>query len=246
MSTSDDPEIDQPHVLLPLLTSSADRLLDTARALTGEQMREPSRLPGWTRAHVLVHLARGADSRVRLLTAARTGTDLPQYPDEEARAREIRQGARREAGEIRGDLEDSVQGVLRAVAEHPGGAWDVPVRWLGGGMRPVRGVLWSLLREQEVHHVDLATAYAPHHWPVTFTTRELNETLTWLRKDSAMPPLRFRADEDGAVHCVGEGTGPLVTGSRADILAWLTGRSDGNPLTTAPAGALPVLPTWRQ
>ncbi|MFJ6718641.1 maleylpyruvate isomerase family mycothiol-dependent enzyme [Streptomyces sp. NPDC091259] len=246
MSTSGDPERDQPHVLLPLLTSSADRLLDSARSLTGEQMGEPSRLPGWTRAHVLVHLARGADSRVRLLTAARTGTDLPQYPDEETRAREIRQGALREAGEISGDLEESVRGVLRAIAEHPGSAWDAPVRWLGGGMRPVRGVLWSLLREQEVHHVDLATTYLPHHWPDAFTTRELHETLTWLRKDPAMPPVRLRADEDGAVHCVGAGTGPLVAGSRADILAWLIGRGDGNTLTTGPAGALPVLPTWRQ
>ena len=40
--------------------------------MAGEAFRAPSALPGWTRAHVLTHLARNADAMVNLLTWART------------------------------------------------------------------------------------------------------------------------------------------------------------------------------
>lgn len=246
MTTTDDSGRDQSRVLLPLLTVSAGLVLDSARALTGERMHSPSPLPDWTRAHVLVHLARGADSRVRLLTAARTGNDLPQYPDEETRAREIRDGALREPDVIRTDLAGSLHTVLRAIASHPDTAWDVPVRWLGGGGRPVRGVLWSLLRELEVHHVDLAAGYTPADWPRAFVVRELRETVMRLRHDPAMPSVRIRLVDDGSVYSTGDGAGPLVIGSAPDILAWLTGRADGSTLTTHRTGALPAVPAWRQ
>ncbi|MFD0327451.1 maleylpyruvate isomerase N-terminal domain-containing protein [Streptacidiphilus monticola] len=60
--------------------------------LTDSEVREPSLLPEWTRAHVLTHIARAADSRTRLLTAARTGAQLPQYLSEEERSRQIEAG----------------------------------------------------------------------------------------------------------------------------------------------------------
>lgn len=69
---------DSPAALLPRLRICVDRLLSTAAMLSDEDVKAPSLLPGWTRAHVLTHLARSANSRTRLLTSARTGTDLPQ------------------------------------------------------------------------------------------------------------------------------------------------------------------------
>ncbi|MFF1556126.1 maleylpyruvate isomerase family mycothiol-dependent enzyme [Streptomyces sp. NPDC058279] len=237
---------DHPSVLLPVLRVSADNLLRTAKNLTAEQLRGPSLLPEWTRAHVLVHLARSADSRLRLLTTARGRADLPQYPDEATRAREIRQGVRRDAATIRVDLETSLGGLLHAIAEHPAEAWDVPVRWLGGGLRPVRGVLWSLLRELEVHHVDLASSYTPSDWPVALVMRELRETVRRLNDDPGMPPVRINVDEVAPHLGIGDGPGPLVRGPAADVLAWLIGRSDGTALSVHPPGALPGVPAWRQ
>ncbi|MFD3547112.1 maleylpyruvate isomerase family mycothiol-dependent enzyme [Streptomyces sp. NPDC058655] len=240
-------EHDHPSVLLPLLYVSAGHLLSSAGALTDEQLRAASLLPGWTRAHVLVHLARGADSRVRLLTAARGGADLPQYPDESTREEEIRQGALRDADALRVDLETSLSGLLQAIGSHPDEAWDVPVRWLGGGRRPVRGVLWSLLRELEVHHVDLAASYTPADWPAAFTDRELRTTVARLREEPAMPPVRISADGGTSDHSTSDRPGPLVRGAAAAILAWLTGRSDGAALTVDPPGALlPRVPAWRR
>src|SRR5215472_16842111 len=48
--------------------------------LTDADVREPSLLPGWTRGHVLTHLARNAEGGVRLLEWARTGVPSYAYP----------------------------------------------------------------------------------------------------------------------------------------------------------------------
>ncbi|WEH34719.1 maleylpyruvate isomerase family mycothiol-dependent enzyme [Streptomyces sp. AM 4-1-1] len=237
---------EHPAALLPLLRTSAGAVLDTAGPLTETELRAPSSLPGWSRAHVLTHLARSADSRVRLLTAARTGADLPQYPDGETREREIEEGAWRGADAVRADLEDSLRRVLDAIAHHPRDAWDVPVRWLDSGPGPVRDVPGTLLRELEMHHVDLALGHTPEDWPDRFVAVETRGVVELLREERDVPNMRLRADEDRVVHSLGERTGPLVTGPAAALLAWLTGRSDGSGLTVEPPGPLPTVPAWKQ
>ena len=89
------------------LTAANDRLIATVARLSDADVAAPSRLPGWTRGHVLAHLARNADSQVNLLTWARTGVETPQYPDLETRDAEIEAGAPRPAKEQLADLEDS-------------------------------------------------------------------------------------------------------------------------------------------
>ena len=49
---------------------ATQRLLDRARTIPEADLRVPSLLPGWTRAHVLSHVARGADAMQNLLAAA--------------------------------------------------------------------------------------------------------------------------------------------------------------------------------
>ena len=55
------------------------RVESAAGGLDPAQLAGPSRLPGWTRGHVLSHLARNADALVNLLTWARTGTEARMY-----------------------------------------------------------------------------------------------------------------------------------------------------------------------
>ncbi|MEV0253497.1 maleylpyruvate isomerase family mycothiol-dependent enzyme [Streptomyces sp. NPDC050732] len=238
-------EKDSPAALLPLLRTCVDRLLATAGALSDQDVRGPSLLPGWSRGHVLTHLARSADSRTRLLTAARTGVDLPQYADEKEREREIEEGAGRSARALLDDMDTALRRFLSAADAHPPNAWDVPVRWLGGGLRPVRGAVASMLREVEVHHSDLDTGHRPVHWPPSFVARELEATTAKLRNDPAAPPLTLCADEDQVPRVIGDGAGPRVTGPAAELLGWLTGRSDGHALSVEPRGPLPALPDWR-
>jgi maleylpyruvate isomerase len=149
-----------------MLAGSAARFLATAQALTDGDLYQASALPGWTRAHVLTHLAQAADSRTGLLRAARAGRVGQQYPSEQARADAIDAGARRPPAAIRADLHRAVQDCLTAIREHPRHLWDAPGIWLGPpGRRPVRGVVTGLRRELEYHHVDLAAGYEPANWP---------------------------------------------------------------------------------
>ena len=57
-------------------------LVDHLEAMAGGAGADPalpSLLPGWTRGHVLTHIARNADSFVRVLEAARRGEVVTQY-----------------------------------------------------------------------------------------------------------------------------------------------------------------------
>ncbi|MEU4233180.1 maleylpyruvate isomerase N-terminal domain-containing protein [Nonomuraea sp. NPDC026600] len=88
-------------VLLALQAEPAaatDRFLATAASLTGDDVAAPSRLPGWSRGHVLSHMAGHADSHINLLTWARTGIETPRHPTAEARATGIEAGADRTGG----------------------------------------------------------------------------------------------------------------------------------------------------
>jgi maleylpyruvate isomerase len=236
---------DSPAAYLPLLRTSVDRLVKSASALSDEEVRASSLLPGWTRAHVLTHLARSADSRTRLLTAARTGRDLPQYADACERDRQIEDGAARPADALVEDVETSLRRFLTAAHDHPEEGWEVLVRWLGGGRRPVRGAVGSMLREVEVHHTDLATGHRPADWPPFFVALELETTVRNLRDSPEAPAMVLRADENQVLHPVGDGHGPRVSGPAAELLGWLTGRTDGRALAVDPPGPLPQVPAWR-
>jgi len=54
------------------IDDATQRLLGTARVIAEPDLRQPSLLPGWTRAHVLAHLARSADAMRTLLKVAAT------------------------------------------------------------------------------------------------------------------------------------------------------------------------------
>jgi maleylpyruvate isomerase len=171
-----------------LLSDSAARFLGTARALSDDDLHEASALPGWTRAHVLTHVAQAADSRTRMLRAAQAGRVGQQYPSEQARAEAIDAGARRTAAVIRADVHRAVTECLAVIREHPGQLWDAPAMWLGVGRRPVRGVGPSLLRELEYHHVDLAAGYQPADWPDDFVATELFRVTALMDKRAEAPP----------------------------------------------------------
>ena len=65
-----------PGRLRARIDAATSRLTAAAAGLTDAQAREPSRLPGWSRGHVLTHLARNADGLRNLLIWARTGIEL--------------------------------------------------------------------------------------------------------------------------------------------------------------------------
>lgn len=233
-----------PLLLSGEVDAATDRLLRTAARFDAADLATASLLPGWTRGHVLAHLARTADGMVNLLTAARTGEDIPMYASAAAREADIAAGAPRPPEEHLADLRHSADRFAEAVATMPVEAWAATVRGRRGPL-PATAIVWNRLREIEVHHVDLAADYRPADWSEPFAHRLLHEVATGLTGRDDAPAMVLRFDGDRHQLVIGDpGEAPTITGSAGDLAAWLTGRADGQSLTVAPDGPLPLPPQW--
>ena len=105
---------------------ATQRLLGTARIITDPDLRVPSMLPGWTRGHVLAHLARNADGMRNVLVGVRTGQDRPAYASAEAREAGIQQYADRRATEHAADLAGSASSMSAKAAGQSAGPYPAP------------------------------------------------------------------------------------------------------------------------
>ena len=200
------------------------RLLAHLDAVPPEDLRAASLLPGWSRAHVVAHLAGNARSHVRMLDGCLAGEVRSQYEG----GAEARQAA----------IEALATNPAGAVAEHRAACAELDDRWdrmrpehwerhvvrLDRDPEPAAGLAWARWREVEMHRVDLGLAYAPADWAPGFAARLLEELL----------------DRTGLRSVVAE----RVRGSDAAVAAWLSGRSDGADLDLLGPGPLPVPPPW--
>jgi maleylpyruvate isomerase len=170
------------------IDQATQRLLDDARTLPEAELRAPSLLPGWTRAHVLAHLARGADAMRNLLIGARSGQDRAAYASAQAREADIERGATMRAGDLMADLADSAMAWRTIVKQLPDEAWQVRVRVLDSAPFPAAELLTRRLVEVELHHCDLRLRYSPADWPAAFTAMELAEPMRSQRQDRLRYP----------------------------------------------------------
>jgi maleylpyruvate isomerase len=224
------------------VTAATAVLRTSAGQISEQQAREPSLLPGWSRGHLLTHLARNADSLRNLLTWARTGVETPQYSSPEERSEGIERGAGRPAAELIADLDESAAALDAAAASLPAAAWAAQVGWGHAGWY----TLWRRLTEVEIHHVDLGLGYSPEDWPEAFASYSLEQYALDFAA-ARFPALVLRSSDIPVVVTIrpaGDEPATTVTGPVRDLLAWLTGRSPGTGLSAEPAGPLPVLPSF--
>ncbi len=165
------------------IDDATQRLLATAREIAEPDLRAPSLLPGWTRAHVLAHLARNADAMRNVLIGARSGQDRPAYLSGAARAADIERGAGVPAKELTADLAASAMAFRVISWQLPDAAWLVPVQMLDPPRFPAAQLLTRRLVEVELHHCDLGTGYGPADWPAFFAAMSLDEPMQSLRQD---------------------------------------------------------------
>jgi maleylpyruvate isomerase len=232
-----------PAATLAEITDATARLLETVEVLDDPAVRQPSLLPGWSRGHVLTHLARNADGGRRLLSWARTGVQTPEYASMAARAADIEAGAGRPVRELAADVRDSAAAFAQEYARMPAAAWDRLVRWTAGKQRPAARAADSRLTEVLVHHVDLDAGYAPGDWPPAFIDAMLERVVAAFGSREGVPPVRLYATDTGSRYRIGSSSGAVaVRGPRASLLAWLMGRSRGTDLATTDGATLPVVP----
>ena len=243
---SDPADAGQIGQMLDRITAATERLIASASRLTDEQVRASSPLPGWTRGHVLNHLARNADGLRNLLFWAKTGIEVPQYPSQEVRNAEIEAGATRSAGQIVTDLTNSAAAFAAQARELDQDAWLAEVRGLGGPVHPAWFTLHRRLTEVEVHHVALDTGYSPADWPEPFVADLIDRVTADLADDEQCPSVMLIDSDTGRQYMIGAGEPPdrAVSGPGHELLAWLIGRDKGAGLAVDPPGTLPEVPSY--
>ena len=185
--------------------------------LTNAQVRAPSELPGWTRGHVLTHLARNADGILRTVDGALRGEEVERYPGD-SRDREIEAGAPRPAAVLVDDAVNAANALTdRFTPINDAHLWDRPT----AEHRTTGSWLYSRWREVEIHRVDLGLGYLPSSWPCSFVA-------------TALPDIAASRGLAGQV--------AAMIGPDWAKLCWLIGRTDH---ARSAISDLPELERWR-
>ncbi|MFF5443765.1 maleylpyruvate isomerase family mycothiol-dependent enzyme [Streptomyces sp. NPDC012888] len=220
---------------LASLREATDRLLTAVAALDNGALAEPSRLPGWSRGHVLAHLARNADALVNVFEGR------PMYESAAARESDIERDSGRPLQEQLADLRHSAA-AFDAVCERPAD-WSRTVELRNGVKDSAARIPFRRLVEVELHHVDLGIGYELEDLPAAFTAREVEFLADRWAGLPEVPPTALVASDGGTWRTGSAGEPQVtVTGTAAQLLAWLSGRADKGASLTTSGGPLPALP----
>ncbi len=225
-----------------LLETATDRLAATVAALPDEQWDRPSLCEGWTRTHVLAHLALNAEALAGVLRGVERGRPVTMYVSDEARDADIADLAARAPAEVRRRLAAAESELAAAITAVGTVGHDLTFdRTPGGQVMPVHVVPGLRLREVEIHHADLDAGYTYADWPAA-------TALKFLRADARRhtgPGFRLRIEEPGyeEIECGRPEPGaPTVTGPLRALAWWATGRDPGAVLSSTE----PDLPTMEK
>lgn len=223
-----------------LLHDATQRLVRTVDGITGEAWPGPSLLPGWTRAHVVAHLTLNAEALAGVLAGIVQDEPAPMYASQEQRDADIEELAVTGQSELRTRFLGATTELTDAIAAMPDDAWDTVVERVPGGRTfPASAVPGMRLGEVEIHHVDLAAGPTHADWPPLFGLLVLDAA----RERGVMrQPFRAHATDLDRTWSYGEG-GPTVSGTVVDLAWWLTGRGNGEGVTSDD-GELPGIEAW--
>jgi maleylpyruvate isomerase len=226
-------------VTLPWMRQGTELLLTTVAGLSDGQLREPSALTDWTRAHLLAHLARNAEALGRLAHWAATGEETPMYPDLESRNADIARTAGNAAEVLRSELAATAAELDRRLAALDDAAWSAPVRTAQGRAIPGREIPWMRIREVWLHSVDLDAGIRTTDFPRELAEVFLDDVAAVVGGKPDCPPVVLHAVDTDRTWPLGpDRERTEVSGPVAELLAWVSGRSSN--LT----GRLPELPPW--
>lgn len=209
------------------------RLDDVLAGVDEATVRAPSALPGWSRGHVMIHLAHFGQAMARQVNEALAGRLVDMYDGgRPARDAAIEAGAGRPAAELRQAVRDSTSGLLDAWGNVGPDDWSRPVRHRDGTVADTVHNAW---REVEVHTADLDLGPTSDDWSTAFCLHLLDflrpRTPDGLR-------LVLQAGDTHWEH--GSGEPRVLTGTFTDLTAWMAGRKPVGPIQ----GALPELKPW--
>lgn len=200
------------------------RLSALLTGLTDDDVRAPSALPGWSRAHVLSHIEEVGSALARQTRYAARGELVEMYDGGRAIGRDaaIEAGSRRTAKELRRAVGRTLAEAAEAwTALEPDG-WALPVRYRDGDTTTALLCWW---RELEIHTVDARLGRGSGDWSREFCGRLLDHL-------TPAEGLTLAATDGPGVRWYGTGTAVTVRGALTDLAAWLAGRRPQGPLDT--------------
>jgi len=226
------------------LHQSEQRLLLTVDSLAPDAYAEPSVLPGWTRAHVVAHLALNAEGLATAIDGLAHERDVPVYESDERRNTDIDELSHADPAEIRERLFAAGQALRDALSSLDDDQWAASVDRLPGGPSwSVATIPETRRREVEIHHADLDAGYGHADWPEDFRIALLDLVAADRAHDAESPTFTVRATDTVRTWSVGAEQ-PVVEGSSADLGWWLVGRGRGEGLVCETE--LPTLGPWRR
>jgi maleylpyruvate isomerase len=232
-----------PDALLAELHKAADVVASQAGKLTEEDVTAPSLLPGWTRGHVLAHLAGISNAMARQLEFAGRGETVELYDGGfEGRTKAIEMSAGHTLEQHRADVDSALERALRAFNSLDAGGWQAPISYRGGVVLDGGMALW---RELVIHASDLNTGRGPESWSrpfcehlFDFLSARVPDGQRFVLQPLGLPPVTIGTGNRSTV----------ISGMLTDIAAWLAGREPSLGSLRASAAAddvdLPELLPW--
>ncbi|OFI38301.1 hypothetical protein BIU82_18205 [Arthrobacter sp. SW1] len=209
-----------PQALLAELHKAAATAASVVAKLDDSAVASPSELPGWSRGHVLAHLAGIANAMARQVEFAARGETVELYDGGyEGRNREIELAAGHDAAQHRASVDAAFARVLAAFDALGEDGWSAPISYRNGTAFDGGLALW---RELTIHTGDLGTGFGPETWSRTFCEHlfrfleaRVPEGIKLVLQPLALPQLTL-----------GSGARSIaVNGMITDIAAWLAGRT---------------------
>ncbi|WP_454810240.1 maleylpyruvate isomerase family mycothiol-dependent enzyme [Paenarthrobacter nitroguajacolicus] len=232
-----------PETLPAELHKAAGTVTRLLAKLDDSSVAEPSELPGWTRGHVLAHLAGIANAMARQLAYASRGETGELYDGGmDGRNKAIALAAGHSLAQHTEAVTTALDAAIAAFDALGPEDWQARIAYRDGTVFDGGLALW---RELTIHAADLGLGYGPETWNrpfcehlIGFLAARVPDSYKFVLQPTGLPQRTIGSG----------GTSIAITGMLTDIAAWLAGRepSLGSLRATAAADGvdLPELLPW--
>jgi uncharacterized protein (TIGR03083 family) len=211
--------------------------------LANGDLSQHSALPGWTRGHLIAHVAANADALGNLVHWAATGEPTPMYSSPADRAAGIEAGRRLPPHELVRWVRRSAAELEEKMTRLTDEQWQALVVTAQGRAVPATEVPWLRSREVCVHAADLATGLRFGDLPADFLAALCDDVIVKRGAGPSGQALVLVATDTAARwQLPGLGQPVTVAGPLAELTAYLTGRA--STLTSTGGEPAPALSAW--
>ncbi|MER7003790.1 maleylpyruvate isomerase family mycothiol-dependent enzyme [Dactylosporangium sp. NPDC000555] len=205
--------------------------------LDEDGVRAPSGLPGWSRAHVLVHLGDLSRAFARQARYAQRGETIEVYDGgRPTRDKSIEENHSRDAEWLRNHAITGLDDLEDAWSALGSADWDRPCAYRDSPLIATQFAWW---RESALHGVDLALDNTSEQWSPALSAHVVTYLQTRLGPE---PGVGLVATDAGLA--LNPGADVVVTAPLTALAAWISGRPAAVTPSVTPPGELPALHAW--